>query len=312
MLLILFWTNPILDLSAHPFVFHAQRSGPLETHTTAVNPDNVSTGKRPAWLRILIWVGVAFLLFNTLGVALALGAGPGIGMGSLVRLALVAAVVAVPLWKWHGMNVLHTWRNPKVASFTRRDDPATGGLLFDVEPARAARMPALPLFAVGAFLLLNALLAGTRSTGAFVGLYVVALVCIGVGCTFVLPGARDRKPVKVSVSARGVQGGDIDIPLEAVADVRVRHGGLVVDPDPLMPKRNGVSAAAMAGRHMGRQQEKRGYEVTIRADGESGYGLLAGGLTEDCARALASDLARAIDAAHGNRDTAPVGASAAL
>lgn len=311
MLLIPNWTNPILDLSAHFFVIHSQRSGPLASNTTAGQPDARAV-KRPAWLRILIWIGLAFLLFNTLGVALFLGAGPGIGTGSLVRLALVGAAIAVPLWKWHGMNVLRTWRSPKVASFTRHDDPATGGILFDVHPARAARMPALPLFAIGVFLLLNALLVGTRSTGAFVGLYLVALVCIGVGCTFVLPGARERKPVKLSVSERGVRSGDIDMPLEAVADVRVSHGGLVVDPDPLMPGRNGVSTAAMAGRHMGRRQEKRGYAVTIRADGESGSGMLAGGLTEDCARALASELGKAIDAARRNRDTAPVGASAAL
>lgn len=283
----------------------------METHTTAVNPDNVSTGKRPAWLRLLIWIGVAFLLFNTLGVALFLGAGPGIGMGSLVRLALVGAAIAVPLWKWHGLNVLHTWRNPKTASFTRRDDPATGGLLFDVEPARAARMPALPLFAFGVFLLLNALLAGTRSTGAFVGLYVVALVCIGVGCTFVLPGARDRKPVKISVAGHGVQSGDISMPLEAVTDLRVTHGGLVVDPDPLMPGRNGVSTAAMAGRHMGRRQEKRGYAVTIRADGESQASLLAGGLTEDCAHALVADLGKAIEVERGKLAAAPAAASTA-
>lgn len=284
----------------------------METHTTAVNPDNVSTGKRPAWLRLLIWIGVAFLLFNTLGVALFLGAGPGIGMGSLVRLALVGAAIAVPLWKWHGLNVLRTWRNPKTASFTRRDDPATGGLLFDVEPARAARMPALPLFAFGVFLLLNALLVGTRSTGAFVGLYVVALVCIGVGCTFVLPGARDRKPVKISVAGHGVQSGDIGMPLEAVTDLRVTHSGLVVDPDPLMPGRNGVSTAAMAGRYMGRRQEKRGYAVTIRADGESQASLLAGGLTEDCAHALVADLGKAIEVERGKLAAAPAAASTAL
>ncbi|WP_245779142.1 hypothetical protein [Albimonas pacifica] len=275
-----------------------QRSLPTMPPNTAAQPDS-QTGQRPAWVRILLWVGAAFLLFNTVGVALFVVSGPSIGIGMLVRLALVGAVLALPLWKWHGLNVLHTWRNPKIASFTRRDDPATGGFLFEVEPARAARMPALPLFAVGVFLLLNALLAGTRSTGAFLGLYVVALVCIGVGCTFVLPGARARKPVKVSVSAQGVQSGDINMSLESVADVGVSHGGLVVDPDPLMPGRNGVSTAAMAGRHMGRRQEKRGYEVTIRADGDSQPDILAGGLTEDCAHALATDLQKAIDRAAG-------------
>lgn len=275
---------------------------------TAAQPDS-QTGQRSAWLRILLWVGAAFILFNTLGVALFFVSGPSIGMGTLLRLALVGAVVALPLWKWHGMNVLRTWNNPKVARFTRRDDPATDGVLFDVEPARAARMPALPLFAAGAFLLLIALTVGTRSTGGFIWAYIVAVVCIGVGCTFMLPGARDRKPVKISVAGHGVQSGDIGMPLQAVTDLRVTHGGLVVDPDPLMPGRNGVSTAAMAGRHMGRRQEARGYAVTIRADGESAASLLAGGLTEDCAHALAADLGKAIEIERGKLAAASAAAS---
>ncbi|MGX0904911.1 hypothetical protein [Roseovarius sp. 217] len=267
--------------------------------------------QRPAWLRVLLWVGVAFILFNTLGAALFFVSRPSINIGTLVRLALVGAVVALPLWKWHGMQVLRTWNNPKVASFTRRDDPATGGILFDVEPARAARVPALPLFAFAVFLLLNALLVGTRSTGAFVGLYVVALVCIGVGCTFVLPGARDRKPVKVSVARHGLQSGDIGMPLNVVTDLRVTLGGLVVDRDSLMPGRNGVSTAAMAGRHMGRRQAARGYAVTIRADGESQSILLSGGLTEDCAHALTADLGKAIEIERGKLAAVPAAASVA-
>jgi hypothetical protein len=267
--------------------------------------------QRPAWLRALLWVGAAFILFNTLGVALFFVSGPGINIGTLVRLALVGAVIVLPLWKWHGTNVLRTWNNPKIASFTRRDDPATGGVLFDVQPARAARMPALPLFAAGALLLLIALTVGTRSTGGFIWVYIFAVVCIGVGCTFVLPGARDREPVKISVAGHGVQSGDIGMPLKAVTDLRVTHGGLAVDPDPLMPGRNGVSTAAMAGRHMGRRQEKRGYAVTIRADGESAASLLAGGLTQDCAHALAADLGKAIEVERGKLAAAPAATSVA-
>lgn len=272
---------------------------------TAAGPLRFLSSDRPAWQRILIWIVIAFVLFNTLIVALFFVSGPGINMGMLVQLALVGAVVALPLWKWHGMNVLRTWRNPKVARFMRRDDPATGGFLFDVEPARAARMPALPLFAAGAFLLLTALMVGTRSTGGFFWAYILAVVCIGVGCTFVLPGARVRKPVKISVSGHGVQSDDIGVPLNAVADLRVTHDGLVVDPDPLMPGRNGVSTAAMAGRHMGRRQEARGFAVTIRADGESEPSLLASGLTEDCAHALAADLGKAIAVEREKRAAAP-------
>lgn len=94
---------------------------------------------RPIWQRVLIWLALAFLLLNTLGVALFF-VSPiiNINIGTLLRLALVGAVVAVTLWKWHGLNVLRTWRNPATASFMRRDDPATGGYLFDVQPARPA------------------------------------------------------------------------------------------------------------------------------------------------------------------------------
>lgn len=276
---------------------------------TAARQHKNPAHQRPVWLRVLLWAGAAFVLFNTLGVALFFVSGPSINIGTLVRLALVGAVVALPLWKWHGMQVLRTWNNPKVASFTRRDDPATGGVLFDVEPARAARMPALLLFAAGAFLLLIALTVGTRSTAGFIWAYIVAVVCIGVGCTFVLPGARDRKPVKVSVAGHGVQSGDIGMPLKAVADLRVTHGGLVVDPDPLMPGPNGVSTAAMAGRHMGRRQEARGYAVTIRADGESAPRLLAGGLTQVCAHALVADLGKAIEVEREKLTAAPAAAS---
>ncbi len=275
----------------------------METKSAAGQPESLK-GKRPVWMRILLWVGAAFLLVNAFGVALVFVSVPGQDAGMVVRLALVGAVVALPLWKWHGMNVLRTWGNPATASFTRRDDPATGGVVFDVRPARAARMPALPLFAAGGFLLLMALLVGARSTGAFIGLYIVATVCIGVGCSFVLPGAHDRKPVKVSVSGHGVQSGDTGVPLNSVTDLRVMHGGLVVDPDPLMPGPGGVPIASIAGRHMGRRQAARGYAVTIRADGESQSSVLAGGLTEDCARALAADLGKAIESERAKRATA--------
>lgn len=243
-------------------------------------------GKSPLWLRALIWIVAAFVLLNIVGAGLFFALENR--MGQLARLALVAATLAVPLWKWGGINVLRTWGNPATASFIRRDDPATGGYLFSVQPARAARMPALPLFIVGLLLLIGVMLGGSFWA------YLVALVFLGVGLTFVLPGARERQPVSISVSADGIQGNDITIPLEAVADLQISHRGLVVDPDTPMPTRNGVPLSTMAGRHMGRRQAERGYAVAIRADGESKTSVLAGGLTADCAHALAADLAKAV------------------
>jgi len=260
----------------------------MEPNTTA-GPLRFLSGDRPVWQRLLIWLGIAFVLFNTVGIAAFFVLENN--MGTFARLALVAVTLALPLWKGHGLNILRTWGNPATASFTRRDDPATGGYLFTVQPARAARMPALPLFGVGLLLLLVFLLSGSFWA------YVIALVFLGVGASFVLPGARERQPVTVSVSGHGLQSGDIGMPLAAIADLRVEQSGLVVEPDSPMPRPNGaVPISSMLGRFMGRRQAARGYAVTLRADGESRMERIAGGLTEACAESLQSDLRKAVDA----------------
>lgn len=66
MLLILFWTNPILDLDAYAFVLYSQRDGPLDQNATAELSDALIS-KRSAWLRVLVWGCVAFLLLKTVG-----------------------------------------------------------------------------------------------------------------------------------------------------------------------------------------------------------------------------------------------------
>lgn len=251
---------------------------------------NVSTPEqqvRPTWLRALIWIGIAFLLFNTVGAALLYMLGSGSGQST--RPLVVIATLAVPIWYLKVGNVLRTWGNSARADFTRRPDPATGGYIFDVRPARAARSPALFLFAAGLLVLLTFM-----SSGSFL-LYLLALLLIGVGCSYVVPGARYRKRATISVSAQGVRSEDIAIPINAVAELRVGHKGLVVDPDTPVGGRNGVPLATMLGRFMGRRQAERGYVVEIRADGQGASSVLAGGLTLDCANALAADLSRATD-----------------
>lgn len=245
--------------------------------------------KRPIWLRGLIWLGVAFLLFNTVGVLLFFLLENRIGQlaGQLSRLVIAGATLAVPIWGFHVKNVLATWGYDATADFTRRDDPSTGGQLFHVRPARAARTPAMFLFAGGVLLLL-------MSSVSF-WIYLMSLVFLGVGCSFVVPGARDRRPVTVSVSTHGIQSGDIGVPLNAVADLRVGHNGLVIDADSPMPGRNGVPISSMLGRHLGRRQAERGYVVEIRADGESHYSVLSGGLTLDCANALVAEITKIRD-----------------
>src|SRR5690606_5747092 len=113
------------------------------------------------------------------------------GIGPAGRFVTIAATLALPIWILNLHNVFKTWGNKAIAEFTRREGPTTGGYLFHVRPARAARMPAMFLFTIGLLLLL-------MSSASF-WVYLLALVFFGVGCTYVAPGARYRRPAIVTV-----------------------------------------------------------------------------------------------------------------
>lgn len=252
--------------------------------------DKLMSKDRPLWQRLLLWLVIIFLLFNTVGVALFFVFEIfGRYFGKLFVLILASVTLAIPIWRWHLKNVLQTWGNPSVSVFTRRDDPATGGYLFDIQPARATRTPAIFLFAVGVFFLFSFILISS------VWFYILSLIFIGVGCSFVLPGARYRKPARVSVSKQSIEGNDFSLPLASIEEIKVVHNGLVVAEDPIMPGPNGVPVSSMLGRHWGHRQAERDYCVEIRAEGNSEPYVLAGGLTLESATALVSDITKTKD-----------------
>ena len=252
--------------------------------------DKLMSKDRPLWQRLLLWLLIIFLLFNTVGVALFFVFEIfGKYFGKLFVLILAGATLAIPIWRWHLKNVLQTWGNPSISAFTRREDPATGGYLFDIQPARATRTPAIFLFAVGVFFLFSFMLISS------VWIYILSLIFIGVGCSFVLPGARYRKPARVSVSKQGIEHDDFSLPLTSIAEIKIVHNGLVVAEDPIMPGPNGVPVSSMLGRHWGHRQAERDYCVEIRAEGNSEPYVLAGGLTLECAIALVNDINKARD-----------------
>src|SRR3990167_5343443 len=267
----------------------AMEEAPMDSQNTATRPSLLSR-QRPIWQRILIWGGIALLALNILPLMF-LFVGNLFGPGSALRgwggLMMIVLLPFLPLLgfllylPFGGLNLLRTAGNKATAEFKRRGDPARGGYLYDVRPARMSWLTALvplPLF-----ILLGIL------TGGIEMLFWPALVAI-----FVLPGAQYRKPVTISVSPQGIQSDDVSLPMDRVADLNVAYKGVKVSEEPLMPGPNGVSTSGMVGRGRGNRRAARSFTLTLRGDGESQATVIAGGLTEECAINLQRDIQRAL------------------
>lgn len=250
--------------------------------------------QRPVWQRVLVWVGIGFLAINLLPLVFFITgslAGNLFGPRSMLGGWLGAWGVNLGSWSmplslfllflpFGGLNLLRTGANGARATFKRRDDPARGGYLYDVRPARASWLTVLtplPLFAV------------LSMVTPWVLIFWPALVAI-----FVLPGARHRKPVTISVSPQGIYSNDVSLPLDRVAEMEVVNRGVKVAREPLMPGPGGLSTSGMIGRGLGRRQAARSFTLTLRSDGESRATVIAGGLTEDCAINLQRDIENAV------------------
>lgn len=243
-------------------------------------------GKRPVWLRLLIFAGIALVAVNVLAM-LFLSAG-SIKIGFLGHFAIALGIAALIARPRGGLNLLRTWSNAPTADFTRRDDPARGGYVYDVRPARASRTAILLPLPLAAFLAMWVVF----STWIFYA--AVALYFIVIGIT-ILPGARDRKPATIAVSPQGIESGDLRLPLNRIADLDVTNNGVKVSREPLMPGRGGVPTSSMVGRGLGNRQAARSFALTLRGDGDSHAAVIAGGLTQACAENLHRDIRNALE-----------------
>lgn len=251
------------------------------------------SSRRPMWQRVLLWVVIALLVINIVfpllfmfgnGIKRVTGGILGSGFtGFVVALAAFFAFAAPR----GGLNLLRTATNKTTADFTRRDDPARGGYIYEVTPARASWLAVLVPLPLCAFV-------------AMWGVYTVWMLYFGMALyflvvgIFVLPGAKERKPVTIAVSPQGIHSDDVNLPLDRIAELDVELGGVKVSEDPLMPGRNGVSTSAMVGRGLGRRQAARSFALTLRGDGESHASVIAGGLTQPCADNLHRDILKAV------------------
>src|SRR5690606_24892309 len=121
----------------------------MEPNISAVGQHS-QAGQRPLWLRLLIWAGIAVVAVNVLVGIFLLGG--SIRIGWLGQFIIALGIVAVISKPYGGLNLLRTWSNKKTADFTRRDDPARGGYVYDVRPARISRMAVLVPLPLAAFL----------------------------------------------------------------------------------------------------------------------------------------------------------------
>lgn len=251
--------------------------------TTPSPPPGASA--RPRWKRVLLWLGVAFLALNVLPF-IWFYVVRTVSHPIVVFLAVFGVVLAMSA-RYGSLQLLRTASNPASADFTRHDDAGSGGYRYEVRPARASWL------AVLVPLPLCALLA---TWGVYAGwmVYAATALYLLVAGIFVLPGARERKPVTITVSPEGLRTGDLHVPLARIADLEVELRGVKLSEDPLMPGPNGVPVSSMLGRGLGRRQASRSLALTLRVDGQSQAHVIAGGLTPDCARNLLRDIEQAI------------------
>jgi hypothetical protein len=198
------------------------------------------------------------------------------------------------------LNLFATLGNSATARFQRRDDVQSGAEIFDVTPARSSLMFILVMGGAsigGTYFLLS------RESG-FANLLgvVLALIAIPLFLYPLLTGARYRKSVRLTVANGVLSDGSRSYPVSGITEFAIRKtvkvneepvGTLVVG-NAFNTIIVGKSTTTMIGRSLGQRQAARSYVISVRTRQSSDEGVLCGGLTKECAEALAQDLNRSI------------------
>ncbi|PKP85772.1 MAG: hypothetical protein CVT80_00675 [Alphaproteobacteria bacterium HGW-Alphaproteobacteria-2] len=191
------------------------------------------------------------------------------------------------------LGLIQTLGNPSRSRF-RRSEP-DGKTVFDVTPARPSRA-ALAAIAVGVIMLVNV------STLEIIAAF--GLIPLAMGLLAFPIGARYRQPATMTISDGAVRSGNKSWPIGDIADINVRRGSRINADEPAQVVHRtpdggliygSKSTSAMFSRVLNRRMIERSYLVRLRTRRESGEVVLSGGLTEDCARALAADLGKVIE-----------------
>lgn len=212
-----------------------------------------------------------------------------------IFLLVVAALVALAVWRLgveRGL-ALPFWRSfgyaPR-ASFLRGVSKKTGVVLLDVTPAR----PALRfVFLIGAATVLLQIIGinlGRLIGGEGAIMLLGSLMAAGLVVTIWLPFIRaqiHRRRVRIAVTREGIRlAGGVFYPAHDIGQVYVRAAIDAPQNIMLLHERFATGIANM-GRGVTRLLAARSWLVTFYHREGGREDVLAGGLTQDCAEALA-------------------------
>lgn len=218
------------------------------------------------------------------------------GSGAVLLLLLVAGGYFL-MKRLGAPSLFTTLLNPARARFTRHDVAESGTAVFDVTPARASW--AIVLFCTVIFLAGYGLYRADQNTGHAGPLPFLIWVFVPVFGYFLLIGARDRKPARLTVSDQTLSTGARSWLLAEIASLQVRKGsrsgerevGTIMTTDLATGiTTGGRPTSALIAQAIGGRMAERSYLLTVRTRSSSEEHVLAGGLTPECAEALLHDL----------------------
>lgn len=190
------------------------------------------------------------------------------------------------------MNAVTTLGNSNTSAF-RRSTPSANEATYHVTPARPSR-GAIVAIGIGLLLIYQ-----------FPGFWIVGLLPLVIGLVVMLVGARHRRRSTIRIAGDVLFCGKKQWPLADIADLQVRAGSRFNTDDPGQAiyttpvggqVLGGKSSSVLMTKALARRVVERSYLVTLRARQGSKEQVLAGGLTPECARSLADDLASDIAA----------------
>ena len=213
-----------------------------------------------------------------------------------ILLALLAAGLGFACYRFGAERALALpmWRSfsyPVRASFLRGVSKKTGATLLDVTPARPPLRFIAVMGAATVFLQIIGVNLGRLVGGEGVTMLLGSLMALALVVTIWLPFFRaqiNRRRVRIGVTPQGIRlAGGVFHPSDDIGQVYVRAAIDAPQNLMLLNERFATSIANL-GRGVTRLLAARSWLVTFHHRGSGREDVLAGGLTQDCAEALAA------------------------
>lgn len=232
-----------------------------------------------------------------------------------ILLALAAAALGFGCYRFGAERALALpmWRSfgyPVRATFLRGVSKKTNATLLDVTPARPPLRFIGVMGAATVFLQIVGINLGRILGGEGATMLLGSLMALGLVVTIWLPFFRaqvHRRRVRIGVTPQGIRlAGGVFHPADDIGQVYVRSAIDAPQNLMLLNERFATSLANL-GRGVTRLLAARSWLVTFYHRGSGREDVLAGGLTQDCAEALAAAVIEVLqtEAASAEEEAAP-------